>query len=284
VRIDGDPGLQLAVRLALFHLMGCAATAARRRRRPRPDRAGLSRPRLLGQRRVRAAVPGGDPPGGGASDPRVPRAAASRRRPGGGARARACRRPLRLGVRRQRRGRDAALARDRAGHEVAIYTGEREEHIVADVAWAAGCYVDWTATEAFREGPGQAAARRDGALLGLANRLRDDDGRAHIRGVIGPDEYHELVDDNAYTNVMARWNLRRAFARDDRRRPGHGRAGGWLELADALVDGYQPTAASTSSSRASSSWSRWSSPRSRRGDRSPPTCCSHPSGCIRRRS
>ena len=28
--------------------------------------------------------------------------------------------------------------------------------------------------------------------------------------VIGPDEYHESVDDNAYTNVMAQWNLERA--------------------------------------------------------------------------
>ena len=31
---------------------------------------------------------------------------------------------------------------------------------------------------------------------------------AHIDGVIGPDEYHESVSDNAFTNVMARWNLR----------------------------------------------------------------------------
>ena len=29
----------------------------------------------------------------------------------------------------------------------------------------------------------------------------------HIRGVIGPDEYHEAVDDDAYTNGMAQWNL-----------------------------------------------------------------------------
>jgi trehalose/maltose hydrolase-like predicted phosphorylase len=36
------------------------------------------------------------------------------------------------------------------------------------------------------------------------------DGFAHIRAVIGPDEYHETIDDNAYTNVMARWNLNRA--------------------------------------------------------------------------
>ena len=37
------------------------------------------------------------------------------------------------------------------------------------------------------------------------------DGRCHIRGVIGPDEYHEHIDDNAFTNVMARWNIRRAL-------------------------------------------------------------------------
>ena len=37
------------------------------------------------------------------------------------------------------------------------------------------------------------------------------DGRCHIRGVIGPDEYHETIDDNAFTNVMARWNIRRGL-------------------------------------------------------------------------
>ena len=41
--------------------------------------------------------------------------------------------------------------------------------------------------------------------------LPEADGRCHIRGVIGPDEYHEHIDDNAYTNVMARWNIRRAL-------------------------------------------------------------------------
>ena len=55
--------------------------------------------------------------------------------------------------------------------------------------------------------------------------------------MIGPDEYHEPVDDNAFTNVMARWNLRRAAEADgvddaERER--------WLALAGALVDGYDP--------------------------------------------
>src|SRR5207248_3170716 len=45
---------------------------------------------------------------------------------------------------------------------------------------------------------------------------------------------HEGVDDNAFTNVMARWNLRRgaALLDDGRERES------WLELADAIVDGY----------------------------------------------
>src|SRR5262249_6494916 len=41
--------------------------------------------------------------------------------------------------------------------------------------------------------------------------ITEADGGRHIRHVIGPDEYHEDVDDSAFTNVMARWNLGRAL-------------------------------------------------------------------------
>ena len=61
--------------------------------------------------------------------------------------------------------------------------------------------------------------------------------------MIGPDEYHEPVDDNAYTNVLARWNLRVAAESAER----YGDVGvesrerrAWLDLAEALVDGYDP--------------------------------------------
>ena len=55
VRIAGDPEAQLAVRFALFHLMAHAGRRRGRRRRPRADRPGLPRARVLGRRRVRAA-------------------------------------------------------------------------------------------------------------------------------------------------------------------------------------------------------------------------------------
>ena len=56
-----------------------------------------------------------------------------------------------------RTGRDVTptSARDRAGRIVPIRTGQLEEHIVAEVAWAACCYVDWTGDEEFARGPGR---------------------------------------------------------------------------------------------------------------------------------
>jgi trehalose/maltose hydrolase-like predicted phosphorylase len=60
--------------------------------------------------------------------------------------------------------------------------------------------------------------------------------------VIGPDEYHDLVDDNAYTNVMARWNLRAAAAVAGRSGSAASESRQWLKLAAQIVDGYNPSA------------------------------------------
>ncbi len=51
----------------------------------------------------------------------------------------------------------------------------------------------------------------------------DDDGVAHIAGVTGPDEYTALMDDNIFTNLMARRNLRAAALDEES-----------LQIADAL--------------------------------------------------
>jgi alpha,alpha-trehalose phosphorylase len=44
----------------------------------------------------------------------------------------------------------------------------------------------------------------------------DGDGRFHIDGVTGPDEYSALADDNVYTNLMAQQNLLAAVDRAER--------------------------------------------------------------------
>jgi trehalose/maltose hydrolase-like predicted phosphorylase len=125
-----------------------------------------------------------------------------------------------------------------------IRTGLSEEHITAQVAWAASCYVDWTGDQEFAQGPGLRLFVETARYWRSRIRL-DNTGRAHLYGVIGPDEYHETVDDNAFTNVMARWNLRRAAdavesaptAASDVDPEEIAR---WRELADALIDGYDP--------------------------------------------
>jgi trehalose/maltose hydrolase-like predicted phosphorylase len=133
-------------------------------------------------------------------------------------------------------------AYDRAGRRIEVRTGLSQEHIVAEVAWAASAYEDWTGDVAF--------ARGDGLQLLVetarwwASRAEvDPDGTAHLRAVIGPDEYHEDVDDDAFTNVMARWNLRRAAVAVESVPPAERAAAPdevlrWRALAEALVDGF----------------------------------------------
>jgi kojibiose phosphorylase len=94
---------------------------------------------------------------------------------------------------------------------VRIWTGDIEIHISADIAYAARQF--WTAT-----GDDDWYAR-EGAELVLdtakfwASRaeLNAEANRYEYNDVIGPDEYHDHVDNNAYTNRMAQWNLRAAL-------------------------------------------------------------------------
>jgi alpha,alpha-trehalose phosphorylase len=82
-------------------------------------------------------------------------------------------------------------------------------HINADIADAVVRYVDATGDEAFE--------RDDGFdLLAHTARLwrslghHDGQGRFHIDGVTGPDEYSAMADNNVYTNLMAKHNLLKA--------------------------------------------------------------------------
>ena len=95
----------------------------------------------------------------------------------------------------------------------------------------------WSGDEEFAAGPGREILLET-AGTGRREFQVESDGTAHIYRVIGPDEYHESVDDNAYTNVMARWNLRRAAATARPDDVSADERSQWLEIADALVDGY----------------------------------------------
>ena len=99
------------------------------------------------------------------------------------------------------------------GEEASAYyqAGTAQYHINADIAYAIRKYLDVRGDLDFLVEVG-------GEMLIETARLWEDlgfygdDGRFHIHGVTGPDEYTTVVNDNAYTNLMARLNLNFAAA------------------------------------------------------------------------
>jgi trehalose/maltose hydrolase-like predicted phosphorylase len=122
-----------------------------------------------------------------------------------------------------------------------IWTGEIEEHITSDVAYAACNYWRWTGDNKFVRDEGMEMIV-EGARY-WASRLQVEPSGAHIRGVIGPDEYHSHVDDSLYTNLLAQWHMRAAADLVDRAGSAvKGRLGvsptepgAWRRLANQIV-------------------------------------------------
>jgi kojibiose phosphorylase len=117
------------------------------------------------------------------------------------------------------------------GKVVRILNGEMEQHIAADVAYAVEHYWRATGDDGFMLDMGAEILVETARFWASRGRV-EADGRYHIRGVIGPDEYHEDVDDNAYTNLLAQWNLECAGAAAARL--GGLYPGRWAELSGRL--------------------------------------------------
>ena len=113
----------------------------------------------------------------------------------------------------------AGSARSRGGRsrgdEASAYhlAGTAQFHLNADIAYAVRRYIDVRGDVDFLVETGAeilVETARMWADLGFFG----EDGCFHIHGVTGPDEYTAMVDDNAFTNLMARLNLRYAAAVD----------------------------------------------------------------------
>ncbi|MFF0909058.1 glycoside hydrolase family 65 protein [Microbacterium enclense] len=103
------------------------------------------------------------------------------------------------------------------GEEASAYyaAGTAQYHINADVAFALAKYVRATGDEEFLAGEGVDIAIDTARLWSTLGFWRSSDAGEdgerdsfHIHGVTGPDEYTTVVNDNLFTNVMARFNLR----------------------------------------------------------------------------
>ena len=93
---------------------------------------------------------------------------------------------------------------------IRIWTGDIEIHITADIAYGVMQYWRVTGDDAFLRDYG-AEMVLDGAKFWADAAKQEEDGKYHFRNVIGPDEYHDRIDDNFYTNYMAKWHLETAL-------------------------------------------------------------------------
>lgn len=98
---------------------------------------------------------------------------------------------------------------------VRVRSGEAELHITADIALAVLQYWQVSGDDEFLRDQG-AELVLEGARFWASRAEPDADGSFHLRDVVGPDEYHEHVADNAYTNLLAAWHLRTAVLVLDR--------------------------------------------------------------------
>jgi kojibiose phosphorylase len=98
-------------------------------------------------------------------------------------------------------------ARDIDRTIIKIHTHKMEHHITADIAYALYRYYVATGDKEFMEHCGYEmlieTARFWASRLTFNRRKK----RFEIRHVIGPDEFHVDVNNNAFTNIMAKWNL-----------------------------------------------------------------------------
>lgn len=136
-------------------------------------------------------------------------------------------------------------------------TGWREIHVVSDVAF--GCWQHYLTTgdQDFLLGPGLEIMLETARYWATRAECKEVDGgyRYEYTEVIGPDEYHDPVDNSVFTNAMARWNIRKAIELLDqleRERPEvHGRVTAehgvldeelrhWRDVADHIKINFDP--------------------------------------------
>jgi len=88
---------------------------------------------------------------------------------------------------------------------VRIYTGDEEEHITADIAYAVDLYYNATMDQEFMSKCGLKILFETARYW--TSRVVFENGKYVIKHTMGPDEYHHGVNNSFYINTMVRRNL-----------------------------------------------------------------------------
>ncbi|MDW8300424.1 MAG: hypothetical protein RML95_13930, partial [Anaerolineae bacterium] len=98
------------------------------------------------------------------------------------------------------------------GTRIRIWTGDNEQHISTDIAYAVLQYWRWTGDDEFFVRYGAEIVLDTAVFWGSRAEYNAEQDRYELRMQIGPDEYHENVNNSAFTNSMVRWHLQQALA------------------------------------------------------------------------
>lgn len=93
------------------------------------------------------------------------------------------------------------------GKPMEVLTGEIEIHVVGDIIFALKQYLDITGDISFMDSYGYEMVLETAVFWMSRSTWNETYNRYDILNVIGPDEYKEEIDNNAYTNYLAHFNL-----------------------------------------------------------------------------
>lgn len=140
-------------------------------------------------------------------------------------------------------------SKDIDGSVIEIHTQDFEHHISADIAYAVYNYFSLTDDRDFMFRYGLEIIFETARFYASRVKYNKDKLRYEINNVIGPDEFHIKVNNNAFTNYMAKWNLlyaARMYKENESKQTSLYRrlkaklkinaheAAGWLEIANKL--------------------------------------------------
>ena len=100
---------------------------------------------------------------------------------------------------------------DYDGNSVRIWTGDEEYHINSDIAFGIVEYYRATNDSEFLVNYGIEILLDTAKFWQSRLEYNNDKDRYEINSVIGPDEFHEHIDNNVFTNYLAKWNIEKAL-------------------------------------------------------------------------
>lgn len=104
-----------------------------------------------------------------------------------------------------------AIVDTMTGKPTKVLSGKVEQHISADVSYAVCQYFELTKDFEFMKDYGFEIVFEIANFWSSRLEFNEAKGQYEITGVIGPDEYKESAENNAFTNYMAHFSLKKAI-------------------------------------------------------------------------